>query len=853
MQLVFSLLHPTYRSAMRSMTAFLLLLAFIQFFAWAIPAGKQGFPGYLPLHDLMETVSIVVSMMVFAVGWNTSGRRISGNIVLLAAAFFSVGIIDFLHTISYAGMPDFISVNNQQKQLNFWLTGRTLAAVSLLWVTARVWKPLKSDWTRYLIFVSLIIMVTLLAWAVVYHQDWFPDTFIPGVGLTAFKKNFEYLIILINLVNAVVLWFKMRKVQSFNIVLLFGAVCTLAMSEFFFTLYTTMFGSYNVLGHIYKVVAYLLIYRALVVEVIEAPYNLLNESQQKLALSLQASNTGLWDWDLKSDQVYYSPEWKAQLGYQPDELRNHYNAWETLLHPDDREPTISYLSEYLTSSSNDEFETEFRLRHKDGSYRWIISRGKKQYDHHGKLARLVGSHIDITERKKAEEDINRLAFYDALTNLPNRRLFRDRLQQAQASSTRKGWHGGLLFIDLDDFKTLNDTLGHDVGDLLLQEVAQRLTACVREGDTVSRMGGDEFVVILQDLSQLTLEAAAQTKVIGEKILATLGLSYQLAEHLHTMTASIGATVFSGEQSTMDELLKQSDIAMYQAKKTGRNEICFFDPKMQEAISARSTLEAELRNALKFQQFQLYYQIQVDSSFAPLGAEALIRWIHPVHGMVSPAKFIPIAEDTGLILPIGSWVIETACSQLKAWESDEKMNRLTLAVNVSARQFRQPDFVAQMQTVIERYAIKPSLLKLELTESLLLDNITEIISIMTSLNDMGVLLSLDDFGTGYSSLQYLKLLPLDQIKIDQSFVRDITTDPNDAAIVQTIIAMAETLGLNVIAEGVETEEQRSFLDLRGCQNFQGYLFSIPVPIEPFEVLIRQGKLSTSACGIVEKKC
>ena len=477
-------LHSSYRSSMRSMMAFLLILALIQFFAWLIPTGKHGIEGYLPIHSLMETVSIVVAMMVFAVGWNTGNRRIAGNIALLGCVFFSVGILDFLHTISYGGMPDFISVNNQQKQLNFWLTARVFAAISLLWVAVRVWEPLKSHSTRYLVFASLIITVTIVTWAVVYHQDWFPDTFIPGVGLTPFKKNFEYLIILLNLVTAAVLWLKMREVQPFNIVLLFGAVCTLAMSEFFFTLYTTMIGSYNVLGHIYKVIAYLLIYRALVVEVIEAPYNLLNESQQKLALSLQASNTGLWSWDINTNEVFYSPEWKAQLGYIPEELSDHFTTWDSLLHPDDRELALRHASEYLASTSNDGYASEFRLHHKDGSYRWIIARGKKQYDSRGRLARLVGSHIDITERKQAEESIRHLAFYDALTNLPNRRLLRDRLQQAQVSSARKNWHGGLLFIDLDDFKTLNDTLGHNIGDLLLQEVTRRLIACVREGDTI---------------------------------------------------------------------------------------------------------------------------------------------------------------------------------------------------------------------------------------------------------------------------------------------------------------------------------------------------------------------------------
>ncbi len=450
---------------------------------------------------------------------------------------------------------------------------------------------------------------------------------------------------------------------------------------------------------------------------------------------------------------------------------------------------------------------------------------------------VLGWFYDITSLKAAEEKIRQLAFHDPLTRLPNRQLLLDRLQQALASSTRSGRNGALLFIDLDNFKSLNDTLGHIMGDLLLRQVAQRLTACVREGDTVARLGGDEFVVMLEDLSEKTIEAAEQTEVVGEKVLAALEQPYQLDTHEFRNSASVGATVFNGTQQETEELLKQADIAMYQAKKAGRNTIRFFDPEMQDSINLRVALEGELHKALEHQQFQLHYQIQVDNSRRPLGAEALIRWMHPERGIVSPNQFIQLAEETGLILSIGRWVLDTACAQLKLWESDEATRKLSLAVNVSARQFHQTDFVEQVQSVVQQHAINPNLLKLELTESLLLGDIKDTVITMNGLTNIGVRLSLDDFGTGYSSLQYLKLLPLDQIKIDQSFVRDIATDQNDAAIVQTIIAMAGTLGLEAIAEGVETEAQREFLELRGCQAFQGYLFSKPLPIERFEELIR----------------
>ncbi len=478
-------------------------------------------------------------------------------------------------------------------------------------------------------------------------------------------------------------------------------------------------------------------------------------------------------------------------------------------------------------------------RRKNGEIypKWLTITAIK--DKTGTVTHYVGTQTDITTRKAAEEAIKNLAFYDPLTRLPNRRLLLDRLQHSLASSVRSGRKGALLFVDLDNFKTLNDTFGHDIGDLLLQHVGQRLESCVREGDTVARLGGDEFVVMLEDLNKNDIEAAAQTEAIGEKILDSLNQPYQLATHEHHSTPSIGMTLFNGHQQTIEELLKQADIAMYQAKKAGRNTLRFFEPQMQDTITTRAAIENELRKALKNQQFHLYYQIQVDDSHRPLGAEALIRWIHPERGLVSPAQFIPLAEETGLILPIGQWVLDTACAQLKAWQQEALTRDLVLAVNVSANQFHQADFVAQVQAAVQRHAINPMLLKLELTESMLFENIEEIIATMNVLKEIGVLFSLDDFGTGYSSLQYLKRLPLNQLKIDQSFVRDIAVDNSDKAIVSTIIVMAQSLGLDAIAEGVETEEQRQFLLDTGCTHYQGYLFGKPVPIAQFEAQLKQG--------------
>lgn len=452
---------------------------------------------------------------------------------------------------------------------------------------------------------------------------------------------------------------------------------------------------------------------------------------------------------------------------------------------------------------------------------------------------------DITERKQAEEEIKNLAFYDTLTHLPNRRLLTDRLSQALASSARSGQKGALLYVDLDKFKTLNDSLGHDIGDLLLQQVAQRLESCIREGDTVARLGGDEFVVMLKDLSKNETEAASLAEIVGEKILAALNQPYQLAAHVHHNTPSIGVTLFGDSGLSLDELLQQADIAMYQAKSAGRNVLRFFDPVMQAAITERALQETELRHAVaELDQFRLYYQVQIDSSGRSIGVEALVRWQHPTRGMMLPDEFIPLAEETGLILPLGHWVLASACRQLAAWAGQPKAAYLTVAVNVSAKQFHLPTFVEEVLTLVDHYGVDPSKLKLEITESMLLDNVENTIANMTVLKACGISFSLDDFGTGYSSLQYLKRLPLDQIKIDQSFVHDIVTDDSDKTIVRTIIAMAQGLNLNVIAEGVETVAQRQLLLDRGCTTFQGYLLGRPVPIEKFDALLKRGDRGNS---------
>ncbi|MDB5964553.1 MAG: signal transduction protein : sensor, domain, partial [Polaromonas sp.] len=453
------------------------------------------------------------------------------------------------------------------------------------------------------------------------------------------------------------------------------------------------------------------------------------------------------------------------------------------------------------------------------------------------LTHWVAVSRDITQRKAAEDEIEHLAFYDTLTQLPNRKLLMDRLEHTLNDGHGKGQTGALMFIDLDHFKILNDTLGHSRGDLLLQKVATRLSSCVRFSDTVARLGGDEFVVMLEGLGDDNEAAQERTRVVGNKILHALSEPYDLGGYQHHSTCSIGITSFSRHREKIGDLLKQADLAMYQAKASGRNTVCFFDPAMQAMATASAALNSELREALREQQFLLHYQPQVGPDGRMMGVEALVRWQHPRRGLVTPDQFIPQAEESALILPLGEWVLKTACAQLAEWSRRPETAGLRMAVNVSVRQFRHPEFVDLVMGVINDTGIPAHRLNLELTESLLATGMEVTIAKMGKLKRAGVTLSIDDFGMGYSALSYLKHLPLDQLKIDRTFVKDILRDPNDAAIARTIIGLAQSLGLGVMAEGVETEDQRALLERFGCESYQGYLFCKPLAIGDLERFMR----------------
>ena len=531
--------------------------------------------------------------------------------------------------------------------------------------------------------------------------------------------------------------------------------------------------------------------------------------------------------------VFVNQAFEDHTGYSRHEVLGHTPG--KLLGPESPLAELQRISAALTHHR--QTRSELVVYRKDGSCFWLeveivlVLASPNQPKHWVAVGR------EITQRKAAADAIHQLAFYDPLTALPNRLLLMNRLEQVLARNAQSQRHGALMFIDVDKLKLINDTLGHHKGDLLLQQVAVRLSSCIDASDTVARLGGDEFVVMLEDLSADADTAAARARDLAERVLAQLREPFDLGGgYHHYTTSSVGVTSIDGLQDSVSEVLKQADLAMYQAKTTGRNTVCFFDPVMQATVNANAALTADLHTGLREQQFLLHYQPQLDAHGRVISVEALLRWQHPERGLVGPVDFIPMAEETGLILPLGQWALATACEQLATWASKPLTAGLSIAVNVSVRQFRHPEFVDGVIAEIRRTGIPPRRLKLELTESLLADGMEITLAKMGTLKELGVTLALDDFGTGYSALSLLKLLPLDQLKIDRAFVADVLNDPSDAAISRTIITLAHSLNLEVMAEGVETEAQRDFFIAEGCEHFQGDLFSKPLPIKELEAYL-----------------
>jgi diguanylate cyclase (GGDEF)-like protein/PAS domain S-box-containing protein len=558
----------------------------------------------------------------------------------------------------------------------------------------------------------------------------------------------------------------------------------------------------------------------------------LHKSEERMRLALQGSTDAPWDWDLVTGELYYSARYWEMLGYVPGEMRADPEAWVRLTHPEDRAWVAAFLEDLL-AGPRQAYSIEFRLLHRDGHYVPVLSRGFILRDGAGKALRLSGTNTDLTERKQVEHRIHELAYFDQLTGLPNRRFLIDELGQILARNGRAGRHGALLFLDLDNFKLLNDTMGHDVGDLLLREVARRLRRALREGDHLARLGGDEFVIVLENLGASPDEATVEVHAVGRKILDVLGEPFDLAGRQCASSPSIGVTLFDGAPTSIDALLRQADLAMYRAKEEGRNTLRFFDPGMQAAVDRQAALSAALRTGLARRQFVLYFQPQFGHDGSLVGAEALVRWQRGVDELVAPGEFIGAAESGGLIAALGMDVLEQGCHALARWARAPHLATLKLAVNISVHQLRDPDFPHAVATLLAATGAPADRLTLELTESVFARNPDDLVDRMQQLRRLGVHFALDDFGTGYSSLAYLARFPLAALKIDRSFVQDVDHDPNASSIVEAIIALARKLHLATIAEGVELDAQHAFLAAHGCDVMQGYLLGRPVAMDEFE--------------------
>lgn len=940
---------------------------------WSIPSihSLRGGGFYLSLHTIMETFSVVVAILIFGIGWNAHGEGRPGNIVLLSGAFLAVGLLDFAHFLSYPGMPDFITPSNPQKAIDFWLGARIIAALALLAATILPWKPFAATSTQYWLMGAALTVTALTYWVGLFHQSWLPDTFSADKGLTPFKIDTEYAIVAVHVITAWLLFNKLRSPQKFDVSCMLTAVSLMILSELCFTLYFQVNDFFNLLGHLYKVLAYALLYRVIFVSSVREPFEELRASQREVwrekeraVVTLESIGDAVITADINGRVEYLNGVAERMTGWRTAEARGMPLAQvfhivnETtravvgnpleeclkhgaiiglanhtvLIHRDGHEfaiedsaapikdrdgAIIGAIMVFHDVSERRRVADKLREREeqmstlinamqdtvcfKDGEGQWLLANqfnlqllaiGHVAYQgmrntelrhhtpgHHevferfetldeeawllGKTTRCeevipghAGSSMifdviriplfhadgrrkglvvvgrDISERRDYESKMHHLAHHDPLTELPNRSLIHDRLWHALVSAKRNDHMVAVLFIDLDRFKTINDTLGHDIGDKLLIAVAALLQNCVRESDSVGRLGGDEFMIILPNLQRIQ-----DCLFICQGILNVFEQAFIVDGYELFVTCSIGCSLFPNDGDNEQILIRNADTAMYRAKDFGRNNFQFYTSDMNSSAYERLSLENELRKALERGELEVYYQPKGNVETGKItGAEALIRWNHPERGMISPAQFIPLAEENGLIVAIGEWVLHQACQQCKAWQKNGSGD-FSMAVNLSARQFHQGGLINTINKALTASGLHPGYLELELTESMLMQNVESQVLTLHQLRDIGVRISIDDFGTGFSSLSYLKRFPIDCLKIDQSFIRDVNSNNNDAGIVAAIIAMGKSLNLDLIAEGVETRAQMEFLRLHGCPAMQGYYFSEPLPARIFTELLQ----------------
>ena len=857
-------LHPVYRDRLRPVLWLLGALALVLVMSWLAPPVQavKGIAGYAPLHTLMEMAAIVVSMLVFAVGWAAHSRERPGNLLLLACVFFGVGLLDFLHTIAYAGMPDFVTPSGPEKAINFWLVARYLSALGLLAVAVLPWRPVSRLSVRWQGLLGVTVLVALVAWLALFRVEWLPRTFIAGQGLTAIKVAAEYGLVATFATAAFFFWRNMRTQQPYDVVGLFAAVSTMALSELFFTLYSDVADIFNLLGHVYKVIAYAFVYKSIFVDNIQVPYQRLNAANRMLEQQIEERTRTQSQLELAASVFSHAREGILITDNQGNIVE--VNAMFTQITGYSREEAIGRNPRILLSSGRHEkafFAARAQALQKHGHWVGEVWNRRKNgedfaemltvsvvRDPAGAVLNYVALFTDITPLKKHQDELEHIAHYDALTGMPNRVLLADRLQQAMLQSQRRSSALAVAYLDLDGFKPVNDQHGHEVGDQLLVTLSQRMKASLRESDTLARIGGDEFVALLVDIGE-----RRDCELLLSRLLQAAATPVRVDGALLQLSASIGVTLYPQDNADADQLVRHADQAMYLAKQAGKNRFHLFDVAQDAAIqSQRESLE-HIRVALDRQEFVLYYQPKVNMrTGAIIGAEALIRWQHPERGLLAPAAFLPVIEGQPISIEIGEWVIQTALAQMALWRGAGL--DIGVSVNIGALQLQQTGFVARLGTLLAAHPTVPAQsLELEILETSALEDMAQISEVMHACQAIGVRFALDDFGTGYSSLTYLKRLPAELLKIDQSFVRDMLTDVDDLAIVKGVIGLASAFRRSVIAEGVETVAHGQTLLALGCDLAQGYGIARPMPAADLPGWARQwrpdvGWMDAADCGV-----
>jgi diguanylate cyclase (GGDEF)-like protein/PAS domain S-box-containing protein len=819
--------HPYQSATGWSLLALALpLLWWVSHPAWQVVIEPMRFVFW---HTVIELFAVVVAMLVFITGYRAILSARKGAVVLLGVAFFGVGLLDFLHTMSYVGMPDAMTANSPHKSMFFWLAARMLAAAALLMYVSLPTVSAVTTSKKRLALAMMLAIIGVLGYVGLLMPERIPALFVREQGLTSLKISLEWLIVVINVATLAVLWRRRRTLVRECVMALGFAVALSAASELFFPMLGVVDkDGANVLGHLYKVAAYLYLFHATFNEALRRPLERLEVQSLRESVTLKAAPDGVLWVDDTGRILMANPAMETLTGYTTTELvgRNVDIFLPEHLRARHAQSMRGY---FLAPQSRAMGLMDLKLLRRDGQMLPVdISLG--HWDDEG-TEHAIAYIRDLTERKEFEESLRHQATHDELTGLPNRWLFRLQLNQALARAGRSGLRAAVLFLDLDYFKTVNDSFGHATGDALLVQVGSRIRSILRENDTLARMGGDEFAILITDL--LDVDEAVS---VAAKLLLSLQQSYRLQEQDVYSGGSLGLAFYPDDAQDSDTLLRYADMAMYQAKQAGRGAYACYSQEMDLRVHEDMQLHTRLKEAMTNGFLQLHYQPQVDvESGAIVGAEALLRWHDPVLGDVSPARFIPVAEATGLILPLSDWVLETACAQIAAWAAAG--TPLRVAVNVSAQQFRQRDLPQKVHAALARTGAQAQWLDIEITESVAMTQPEQAREQLNALVGLGCGVALDDFGTGYSSLAYLKVLPVSQLKIDKSFMNGIPDDANDVTISRAIIALAHSLGMTLVAEGVETDAQLAFLRQSGCEVYQGWLFAKALDAADLTALLR----------------